>query len=91
MRKKKKEQKYIMIEELDEETLMKILQKQSETINALCEEHQDLCDVAKENSIKIFDMHNIIFDMTERIEFLECHVNVLETDQFDLYVDRVVN
>ena len=84
MRKKKKEQKYIMVEKLDEKTLMKILQKQFSMIDKLSDDFEDLVDLSISQSDCIEDMH-------QRIEFLECHVNVLETDQFDLYVDRVVN
>ena len=40
---------------------------------------------------KMNEMHNMIIDMYESIMHLENQVEILESDQFDLYVDRVVN
>ena len=60
-----------------------------------------ISDLQNENSLldgALGKHNNMLIDIYERIEFLESHVidltshvNALETDQFDLYVDRVVN
>ena len=71
-----KEQKIKYIDNVQKHQIKRITNLQNETSELDC---------------KMNEMHNMIIDMYKSIMHLENQVEILESDQFDLYVDRVVN